>query len=88
MEEFLRLTKELDDLKRLHKPVMDHYEDISNQMEDISEKIEKSIQEGYTPPSLMEEYDRIGKRWIEIVREKHSILEPILLERDKILDKL
>ena len=63
-------------------------ENISNQMEDISEKIEKSIQEGYTPPSLMEEYDRIGKRWIEIVREKHSILEPILLERDKILDKL
>lgn len=88
MEEFLRLTHELEEVKRRHQPIMDQYDVISDQMDAISEKLEESYQEGYTSSELLEEYDRIGQLWIVAVRQKHSILEPLLLERDKILEQL
>ena len=88
MEEFLRLTDELEQLKRLHQPIMDHYDILSDQMDDISEKLEAALQEGDMTTELFDEYDRIGQLWIVAVRQKHSILDPILLERDKILETL
>ena len=88
MEEFIRLTEELEQVKRLHQPIMDQYEMVSDQMDAISEKLEIAYQEGYTSTELLDEYDRIGQLWIAVVRQKHSILEPILLERDKILEQL
>lgn len=88
MEEFIRLTEELEQLKQLHQPIMDQYEMVSDQMDAISETLEIAYQEGYTSTELLDEYDRIGQLWIAVVRQKHSILEPILLERDKILEQL
>jgi len=88
MEEFLRLTHELEQVKQLHPQIMDQYEMVSDQMDAISEKLEVAYQEGYASPELLEEYDRIGQLWIVAVRQKHSILEPLLLERDKILEQL
>lgn len=88
MEEFLRLTDELEQLKRLHQPIIDQYDIISDQMDDISEKLEIAYQEGDMSTALLDEYDRIGQLWIVAVRQKHSILDPILSERDKILEIL
>ena len=88
MEEFIRLTHELEQVKRLHQTIMDEYEMVSDQMDAISEKLETAYQEGYASSELLEEYDRIGQLWIVAVRQKHSILEPLLLERDKILEKI
>jgi len=88
MEEFLRLTHELEKVKQLHPHIMDQYDVISDQMDAISEKLEVAYQEGYAPSELLEEYDRIGQLWIVAVRQKHRLLEPLLLERDKILEKI
>lgn len=88
MEEFIRLTDELEKLKRLHQPIMDQYDVISDQMDSISEKLDVAYQEGDMSTELLDEYDRIGQLWIVAVRQKHSILDPILFERDKILEQL
>jgi hypothetical protein len=88
MEEFIRLTDELEQVKRLHQPIMDQYEMVSDQMDAISEKLELAYQEGYTSTELLDEYDRIGQLWIVAVRQKHSILDQLLFERDKILEQL
>jgi hypothetical protein len=88
MEEFLRLTDELEQLKRLHQPIMDQYDRVSDQMDVLSEQLEAAYQEGYATRELLEEYDRIGKLWVIAVQQKHSILDPLLLERDKILEQL
>jgi hypothetical protein len=88
MEEFLRLTDELEQLKRLHQPIMDQYDRVSDQMDVLSEKLEVAYQEGYATRELLEEYDRIGQLWVIAVQQKHSILDPLLLERDKLLEQL
>jgi hypothetical protein len=88
MEEFLRLTDELEQLKRLHQPIMDQYDRVSDQMDVLSEQLEAAYQEGYATRELLEEYDRIGQLWVIAVQQKHSILDPLLLERDKILEQL
>jgi len=87
MEELIRLTQELEEIKARHKPIMDRCDSICDMMDDICSKMKKAYQEGMTT-ELLEEYDRISILWIDAIRDKHSILDPILSERDKLLDVL